>query len=265
MTATLRVNHLKATLAAGGHAIGTWLVMSRSPAVVRMAAAAGFDFVFVDTEHSDYSWETVGALCDTARACDLVPVVRPYDAGSGLANRIQDLGAMGLMYHDVRCRAEVEALLTAMRYPPRGTRGLSSYGAGMDYLSGPGEALRAGADDNTMLVIQIESAEGVERIDEILTGGGVDLVEVGRGDLASSLGVPMQPRHAKVDATLAHLVERCAAHGVAVGVNCTSIEDGRDMLALGVRSLCYANDRRILQDAYARAAELRPTPERSSP
>ncbi|MGC4109325.1 MAG: aldolase/citrate lyase family protein [Nocardioides sp.] len=245
---------MKQTLADGGFTMGTWVMQSRSPAVIRLIANAGFDFVFIDTEHSDFSTETVHTFCDVARASDLVPIVRAYDTNAHLANRIQDLGAMGLMYHDVTSREQVDEILRAMTYPPAGYRGSTSWGAPMDYsTSTDGAAIRAQVDDNAMLVVQIESAEGVANMDAILTGGGVDLVEVGRGDLSSSLGHPLQARHPEVMSALDDVIAVCDKHGVAVGVNAQSVEDATDLVDRGVRSIAFSNDRRILQLAYQEA------------
>jgi 2-keto-3-deoxy-L-rhamnonate aldolase RhmA len=256
--ARIRTNHVKDTLADGGVVLGTWLMMSRSASAARLVAAAGFDFVFIDTEHSDFSWETVGTLCDVARACDVVPVVRPYDAGPHLANRIQDLGAMGLMYHDVTSRSQVDEILEALHYPPRGHRGTTALGATMDYVLADGTNgadVRQTLDANTMLVAQIESPAGVANLPAILEGGGVDLVEVGRGDLSAAMGLPMQPRHPSVMKALDGVIATCTAAGVAVGVNCGSLEDGTDLIDRGVRSLAFSNDRRILLNAYLEAVE----------
>lgn len=250
MTSEMRTNHVKARLVGGGHAFGTWVAAVRSPSVARMIAAAGFDFAFVDTEHSEFSWETVATLCDMARANDIVPIVRPYEQSGPLVNRIQDLGAMGLMFHDVTSRREVDDLLGWMRYPPLGNRGASSHGAAMDYVLGAGSDLKRHINESTMLLIQIESVSGVERIDEILAPGGVDVVEIGRGDLSTSLGVPHEVRHPLVLETVDRIVAACEEHGVAAGVNCVSIEDAEDMLHRGVRCISYSSDRRILVETY---------------
>lgn len=249
-TSGMRTNRVKARLRDGDHAFGTWVAAVRSPAVARMIAAAGFDFAFIDTEHSDFSWETVATLCDMARASDIVPIVRPHEQSGPLANRIQDLGAMGLMFHDVTSRQEVDDLLGWMRYPPLGSRGASSHGAAMDYVLAPGSDLKAHINDTTMLVIQIESVSGVERIAEILAPGGVDVVEIGRGDLSTSLGAPHEIRHPRVLETVDRIVAACDRHGVAAGVNCVSLEDAEDMLGRGVRCISYSSDRRILVETY---------------
>jgi 2-keto-3-deoxy-L-rhamnonate aldolase RhmA len=234
----------------GGFAYGTWVVQVRTPALMRWIASSGFDFVFLDTEHSDFSWETIGTMCDMARASGLVPIVRPHAFEPPLANRIQDVGAMGLMFHDVTSRAQVDAMLRAMRYPPAGTRGSSALGPAMDYAGGPGADVKRLVDENTMLVIQIESREGLANVDAILEGGGVDVVEIGRGDLSTALGVPLELRHPTVLEAIDEIASACRRHGVAVGVNCVSLEDAADMTARGVRCVSFSNERRLLLEAY---------------
>jgi 2-keto-3-deoxy-L-rhamnonate aldolase RhmA len=243
-------NHALRKLRAGEFAYGTWVVQVRTPALMRWIASAGFDFVFLDTEHSDFSWETIGTMCELARASGLVPIVRPHELNGHLANRIQDVGAMGLMYHDVTSRAQVEEILHWTRYPPAGVRGSTAQGPAMDYVAGRGDEIKRFLDENAMLLIQIESREGLENVDAILAGGGVDVVEIGRGDLSTALGVPLELRHPLVLEAVDEIAAACRRHGVAVGVNCTSLEDAADMVERGVRCVSFSNERRLLLDAY---------------
>lgn len=245
-------NETKAKLKAGGSAIGTWVVHDRNPSIVRILAGAGFDFVFIDAEHSDFSLETIGSMCELARASGIAPIVRPWDRAPGLANRIQDIGAMGLMYRDITTRQQVDDLLHAMFYPPRGDRGAASAtGAQIDYIwDGTGAEMRRFVDEQTMLIIQIESREGVERIDEILGGGGVDVVEIGRHDLSTSLGVPLEVRHPTVLEAVDAVIASCDRHGVTPGINCVSLEDAADMTRRGIRCVSYSSDRSVIVKAY---------------
>lgn len=237
-------------LRAGDFAYGTWVVQVRTPAVMRWIASSGFDFVFIDAEHSDFSWETIGTMCDMARADGLVPIVRPYELNGLLAARIQDIGAMGLMFHDVTARSQVEEILRHMRYPPAGVRGSTALSPAQDYTSGPGAEIKRFVDENQMLLIQIESREGVENVESILAGGGVDVVEIGRGDLSTALGVPLELRHPTVLDAIDEIAAACRRHDVAVGINCTSLEDAADMVRRGVRCVSFSNERRLLLDAY---------------
>lgn len=243
-------NRAKEKLAAGGYATGTWLQFVGTPSVVRMIAAAGFDMVFIDMEHSSFDWRTVGDMCDMARAEGITPIVRPYDMSGPVVNRVQDLGAMGLVFHDVTARAQVDALLAVIHYPPSGHRGVSAGAAPTDYRVGDGRVLQAAVNAHTMLGIQIESATGLERLDEILRGGGVDLVEIGRADLSTSLGVPQQARHPRVLEAIDSVISVASRHAVAVGVTAVSPDDARDLVARGVRSLGYGADKSILGTAY---------------
>jgi 2-keto-3-deoxy-L-rhamnonate aldolase RhmA len=241
-------------LRSGGFAYGTWVHQVRTPALMRWIAAAGFDFVFIDAEHSDFSWETIGTMCDMARASGLVPIVRPYELNGPLSNRIQDIGAMGLMFHDITSREQVDEILEWTHYPPQGRRGSSSHGAAMDYTSGPGAEIKSFIDKNTMLVIQIESASAIDDLEAILSGGGVDVVEIGRGDLSTSLGVPLEVRHPLVLESIDRIAETCRQFDVSVGVNSATFEDAADMIKRGVRCVSFSNERRILIESYREAA-----------
>jgi 2-keto-3-deoxy-L-rhamnonate aldolase RhmA len=254
--ATMTPNRTKERLAAGGLAAGSWIQLVRSPALLRVMAAAGLDFAFIDTEHSSLDWETTGDLCEMARASGVTPIVRPYTLDPRVANRLLDIGAMGLMFHDVTERAQVELVLDVIRHPPRGHRGVTAGAAPTDYLTGDAAILHRAVEDATLLVIQIESREGAERLDEILTGGGVDVVEVGRNDLSASLGVPGGVRSEAVLETLDGIVAMCDRHAVAVGVNAVSREDAEDLLARGIRCLSMGSDRSLLSAAYRSTAQL---------
>jgi 2-keto-3-deoxy-L-rhamnonate aldolase RhmA len=243
-------NGVRTKLQAGGFAFGTWVQQMRTPSIMRWIASAGFDFAFIDAEHSDFSWETLGTMCDMARASGVVPIIRPSDTSGPLINRAQDVGAMGLMFHDVTSREQVEQLLRQMRYPPEGVRGSTSHGPAMDYVVAPGGELKRFINENMLLVIQIESVEGLENIDSILEGGGVDVVEVGRGDLSTALGVPLETRHPIVLEALDRIGAACVRHRVSLGVNCSSLEEAADMIGRGVTCVSFSNERRILLEAY---------------
>jgi len=248
-------NGVRRKLRAGDYAFGTWVQQVRTPSIMRWIASAGFDFAFIDAEHSDFSLETIGTMCEMARACGVVPIVRPPEASGPLANRIQDIGAMGLMFHDVTSRDQVDELLRWTRYPPEGVRGSTSHGPAMDYVVAPGAELKRFLNENMLLVIQIESVEGVENVDAILAGGGVDVVEVGRGDLSTAYGVPLEARHPLVLEALDRIAAACKRHGVSLGVNCSSLEEAADMIERGVTCVSFSNERRILLESYRAAVD----------
>jgi 2-keto-3-deoxy-L-rhamnonate aldolase RhmA len=243
-------NHVKDKLNTGATVFGTWITAVRTPSITRMVAAARFDFAFIDAQHSSFSWETIGDMCEMARASDLVPIVRPFEATAGMTNRLQDLGAMGVMFPDVSTPEEVVRINQWMRYPPQGTRGHTSLGPATDHRVGSGAEMQGVINAQVLVVIQIESREGVAAVDSILGAGPVDIVEIGCGDLSVSLGVPFETRHPDVLASIDRVVAACDRLGVAAGVNCPSVDDAKAMMSRGIRCISYSTDRRILATAY---------------
>lgn len=249
-TSGIARNRTKARLREGGHAFGTWVIASRNPATIRMIQAAGFDFAFIDMEHSDLSWESMGDLCLMARACGVTPIVRPYSPDPHLVQRVLDLGAMGVMLADIDDPEQVRALRRAALYPPIGERGSTVWAAPQDYQLVRGAAMKQHIDEHMLLAIQIESRRAVEAVDEILDAGEIDLVEVGREDLSTSYGVPLQTRSGVVMEALDRVIEACRRRNVAVGVNSVNMDEVGDLLRRGVRCISYSSDRRILLHAY---------------
>jgi 2-keto-3-deoxy-L-rhamnonate aldolase RhmA len=246
----MNVNTVKQRLAAGQIVYGTWVSTVRNPAIIRMISAAGFQAVFIDTEHGAFSLETISGLCEMSRACGLVPIVRSYDRNGHLVNRIQDIGAMGMIFPHVESRSEVDDVLHWMHYPPDGERGSTSVSAPADYAVVPGDVMKRFINDNMLLAVQIESRQAVDNLDSILDGGGIDLIEVGRNDLSTSLGVPLEFRHPSVLEAVDHVIATCRKHGIAVGTNCKSVDDAADMMKRGIQHIAYSSDRHILTGAY---------------
>jgi 2-keto-3-deoxy-L-rhamnonate aldolase RhmA len=255
-------NRVKATLATGGVALGTLIGAVRTPALIRLIAAAGYDFVIIDLEHGALSNESVTDMCEMARATGLVPLIRPPGRDVSIVSQLLGLGPMGLMYPGVTSRSEVDLALRWNLFPPHGER--SGYpGAITDYHLKLGPAETSFINENFLTVIQIESLEGIEHIAEILDGGGVDVVQVGRSDLAASYGVTGQRRHPKVLTAVDSVLKECRKRDVAVGIGCESREEARDFIDRGAAMIIYpTSEFGLLMRAYREAVEtLRPPAE----
>jgi 4-hydroxy-2-oxoheptanedioate aldolase len=206
---------------------------SRQPSIIRRVADAGYDHVFIDMEHTCFSFETVADFCEMARARDIVPIVRPSELTRSSTLRLLEIGALGVMFHDVDDREEVDTILDWTVRSKSAVRSDASKGLPEDAL---------------LIVIQIETAKGLEAVDTILEGGGVDMVEIGRGDLASDLGHHGQREHPEVQKAIDRIVAACTRKGIAVGVTCQHAADVHDMVRRGVRCLTYAGDVWFLRD-----------------
>lgn len=235
----------------GQPVIGTMVMYVRTPGIVRMAAAAGLDYVLIDQQHSNLGFETIADMCEMARACDIAALVRPSVVSPDTINRMQDLGVDGFMFHDVTSRVEIETTVGITNYPPAGIRGIALGGPGSNYRPGAIDADFLGAcNDDQFRVVQIESRDGLERLDEIVATGGVDVVDIGRQDLSISLGVPGQLAHPDVVAAVAKVVAACEEHGVAFALAAGTEKEAGDVIASGARMVTWRTDKSILLDSY---------------
>ncbi|MAU96717.1 MAG: 2-dehydro-3-deoxyglucarate aldolase [Fulvimarina sp.] len=190
--------------------LGTWL-MSAAPGPTEAIGHCGFDFVVVDMEHVPVE---VGQLSDILRAVGCTPtepLVRLPWNDKVTIKKVLDAGAQTLMVPFVETAEEAAAAVSAAKYPPVGIRGVaavhraSRYGSATDYLKR--------ANDEVMVIVQLETPEAVSRLREIAAVPGVDAIFVGPGDLSAAMGHLGDIGHADVQA----LLERAASDARAVG------------------------------------------------
>jgi len=190
-----RSSLFRAALAAGpGPALGTWVKIPAME-VVELIALAGFDFVVIDLEHSPIDLESAYRLIGTALHTGVSPLVRVPDLHPGLVQRVLDAGAEGVMVPHVDTPEQARAAAAAVRFPPRGTRGVGATSRAGAWGATPlAEYLRYGQQE-VVLIAQIESATGVRNAGAIAAVDGVDALLVGAADLAvSERTTPADPR-----------------------------------------------------------------------
>lgn len=165
---------------------GSWLSIPH-PQVAEQTAAAGFDFVVIDTEHAPTTVETVESMVRAVDAADggTAPIVRVAWNDHVRIKRVLDTGAAGVMAPQVNTPAEAEAFVAATRYPPAGRRGMAAARAsnyGRDF-----EEYVESANDEVATISQVESPEAVGNVAAIADVEGIDTLFVGPADLSASL------------------------------------------------------------------------------
>lgn len=191
---------LKEKLRRGVQTVGTWVSLAH-PALAEMAAKAGFDWVTIDLEHSSI---TLRECEDLIRVIDLAgatPLVRLTSNDRDQIKRVMDSGARGVIVPCVCSREEAEAAVSAVHYPPAGRRGVGlarAQGYGADFAG-----YRARLPREGVVIVMIETAKAVDRVEAILSTPGVDGYLLGPYDLSASLGVIGQTSHPKVEAAVA--------------------------------------------------------------
>lgn len=186
--APIRRNRLKIRLDQGRPAFGPNLQIP-SPELVEMIGLAGYDFVMLDGEHGA-AFSRLSELLLAAEVAGLTAVVRVPDHSRAVLLPPLELGAGGLQVPFVSTAEQARALVRETKFPPLGGRGLSGVSRAARYGWADPRTFRRDANRETLLIVQIETAEGMRNAAEIAAVPGVDAVFIGPADLAQSLGHP---------------------------------------------------------------------------
>ena len=190
-------------------------VSSTDVAVAEAMAASDLDFIMLDTEHSPISPETVQTLVMAIHGAGTPVLVRVGGLEPIRLMHPLDVGAAGVIVPRVRNADEVRWVVEQTRYPPVGLRGFGPRRAG-GYGRTTAEYV-AGSSDNVGVVVQIETAEAVANLAEIVSVPGLDGLLVGPNDLSAALGVPGQTGSRPVRDVMRRVVDVCRDAGLAAG------------------------------------------------
>lgn len=244
----MRENPVKHALVSGGISIGTMVCEFATTNVARVARQAGAEFVLYDLEHSGYGLERMRDVIASTNAAGVVPIVRAPDAVYDQVARLLDLGALGVMIPGCESVEEARRFADAGLFPPVGKRGFGLlYSDAWEPDGLP--ATIAKANEETLLIAQIETVAGVEAVDAIAAVDGIDVLWIGQFDLSVSLGAPGVFDSERYLGAFAAVLAAVAEHGKAVGMVCGSVDEGRRALTQGVRALAYSFDVWLYREA----------------
>ena len=213
-------NKAKEKLLAGKVAWGVMLA-DPSPDIIEILGNAGFDWVLLDNEHGHVSMES---MANCARACEvsgMAPIVRPIVGTPEIIRPFMDMGAFGVQAPQVDTPEAAKVVVDAVKYPPLGLRGFFSgnrnnlYGAGM-----PAAEYLEHANQESLVVIMVETPTGIRNAEAIARVEGVDVVFVGAGDLSVLMGHPGQGTHPEVVAAIEIAIEGILRAGKIPGCSC---------------------------------------------
>jgi 2-keto-3-deoxy-L-rhamnonate aldolase RhmA len=207
-------NPVKKTLREGKPVIGLTMTVP-SADIAAQAAELGFDFLWIEMEHSPITLESARSIILATRGSRTVPFIRVPVNELWTAKRALDAGALGVIFPFTSTPELAAQAVAACRYPPVGRRGS---GPGLAILRWPVPGGYSDfADQNAMVVIIIEQASAVERIDEILSVPGIDVVYIGPADLSYSLGLRGKQDDPKLKDAIAKIVAAAKRHNLPVG------------------------------------------------
>jgi 4-hydroxy-2-oxoheptanedioate aldolase len=254
-------NHLKSRIRTGKPSFGALLNFG-DPLVAEMMAATGYEWLMVDTEHGPIDLATLATMFAVITRYPVAPLVRVPSLDLNEVKRVLDAGAWGVMAPMMKTREDAELLVAACKYPPQGVRSLGSGRFAMSFKTDTQTYFQR-ANDEVMVIVQIEHADAIKNIDAMLSVPGVDACYVGPNDLMASMGLApsLEPPYKEFEEAMQLVLKTAQKHGVAAGIHCATPATVNRRIAEGWLMTGLANDQRLLQSAAqaARAAVKTPT------
>ena len=250
-------NHALRTLRAGKLAIGLGLRQARTADTAQIAKTAGFDWLFIDCEHGALGTDTAAQIASASLAVGVTPIVRVPGKEHWLASRMLDNGAQGIVVPHVDSAEEAKHVADACRFPPLGHR---SMGGGLQqtgFATMPvGEAARI-VNGETLVVVMIESPQGVENCDAIAAVPGIDALLIGTNDLSFELGIPGEFDDPRIADAYGKVIASCRKHGKFAGMGgMYTPELLARHIAMGVQLVLAGSDFSLLMQAGTARASL---------
>ncbi len=241
-------NRLKEMLKAGKTALGVW-ISTGCPEVVWALMDSGVDWLLFDTEHGPCSIETVDKLIQYMRGSKATPIIRVVWNDLNAIKRALDTGAYGVVIPWVSSREEAVQAVRYCRYPPDGIRGAAPGRPARRWGITSNEYLRC-ANDEILIIIQIEREEAVNNIEDILSVDGVDVALIGPTDLSMSMGLVGRPFHPKVVEAMDRVIDACKEAGVTPGIAyALNPEHANQLISKGFRFISIGSDVGFLLNA----------------
>ena len=215
--------------------------------IVELVSNMAFDWIWFDAEHGPTNTETLHPMIQMTRNTEITPLVRvPWNDMVHIKKAL-DIGAEGLIIPWINNRSQAEYAVRASKYPPIGIRGM---GARFLNISGGDltDYIRT-ANEETFIMVQIETVEAVENLEEILTTPGVDAFLIGPNDLAASMGYVGQPVHAEVEDVVEEIMSSAKKLGVPGGYAATTIDINKKRIEQGFQWITLGGDMGFLAQA----------------
>jgi 2-keto-3-deoxy-L-rhamnonate aldolase RhmA len=232
------------------------LMNARTPDVPAIAAACGYDAVYVDLEHTSTSLETAAMLCSSAIGAGISGLVRVPSHDPSTIARVLDAGAVGVIVPHVNTASEAQAIVDAARFPPVGRRSISGPTVVSGYTPRPVAELTSVLEERTVVAVMVETPEAVEASGAIAAVEGIDMILIGPSDLTAEMGIHGQYENDHFHHAVDSVAAACRTHGVALGVaGIKSVDLLGRFVGQGLRFISAGTDVGMMTDAATTRAQ----------
>jgi 2-keto-3-deoxy-L-rhamnonate aldolase RhmA len=252
-------NVARERLERGELSLGVGIRLVQAIEVAKAMMSAGFDWLFIDLEHSALSIETASQLALAALDSGIAPIVRIPNGEFSIATRLLDNGALGIVVPHVETAEEALLIVEKLRYPPLGRRAVYSSMPQLDFKPVPVSDMTTALNAANLIAVMLESPNAIANAAAIAAVPGVDVLLIGTNDLCIEMGVPGELGHAKVADAYARMIAACRQHGKWAGMGGVYEEAlMRRYIDMGARFILGGGDLGfLLGGAIARTTFLR--------
>jgi 4-hydroxy-2-oxoheptanedioate aldolase len=246
------VLNIKQRLNNGDYLFGPF-VRTTDPVITEIIGYAGFDYVILDTEHGPMSIHQAENLVRSAKLAGTAPMIRVRENSETMITRALDTGASGVQIPQINTAESANEAVQASKFYPKGYRGVCRFTRNAEYSRIPKEDYFAKANENTLVILQIEGMLGAKNVDQILEVQGIDVLFLGPYDLSQSLGLTGQVTHPKVLSVIEEITKKARDKGLAVGCFADKKETILMHKSLGIQYLCSYIDTGLFYEAAKEA------------
>jgi 4-hydroxy-2-oxoheptanedioate aldolase len=241
----MRPNGLQTVWETKNYALNAWLSIGSSYSA-EIFANLPYNAVTVDLQHGMFDLDTALSMLQAISTTSAVPMVRVPHNATWLIQKVLDMGAYGVICPMIDTRADCEAFVRSMRYPPHGER---SFGPSRGLLYGGADYVLK-ADSTVLSWAMIETQTALGNLDAIASVEGLDGIYIGPSDLSMTLeGTITNPLSPRVVREIERIVETARSNGLRVGIFCPDVPFARDMVDLGCDLITVMNDAGLVRKA----------------
>lgn len=248
---------LKERLRNGEQVLGTMVTTFASPDIAKILQVCGFDFLIVDCEHGAFTTREVANIIAVARGIGMPALVRIPEMRREHALKFMEMGASGLLLPNTESAEQAQMLVDCTKYAPMGHRGVSLSRPHTDFRKVSGAEYMPQANDETILMCQIESRKGVENVESIIAVDGIDVAFIGPNDMSQDYGILGQFEHPEIVAAFERIVAAAQANGKWAGAHFGGAAPLKPWLKKGMQINMWNSDNGLLALGAAAITELR--------
>lgn len=248
---------LKQRLRNGEQVLGTMVATFASPDIGKILKGCGFDFFIIDCEHGSFTTREVANIIAVARGAQIPALVRIPEMRREHALKFMEMGASGLLLPNTETAEQARMLVDCAKYAPLGHRGVSLSRPHTDFARVSGAEYMPRANDETLLMCQIESRRGVENIEAILAVEGIDVGFIGPNDMTQDYGILGQFEHPDIVVAFERVIAAARANGKWSGVHFGSAAPLAPWLSRGMQiNMCGSDNGLLALGAAAMRRQL---------